>query len=145
MAHSDLPAYIPSYIARGCIRWPFYPGDPGTQLVFTEDRQGGEGCMSKGNGSPHKLTDSEMRDVCKCNIPTVLESALQQRIRPTGNAEEQEKMAEPYINHAQRRLCQSKQKRVNKPHGTLLAGNLGPLIASHESRRQGHSLMQEAE
>lgn len=59
--------------------------------------------------------------------------------------EEQEKMAEPYINHAQRRLCQSKQKRINKPHGTLLAGNLGPLIASHESRRQGHSLMQEAE
>lgn len=44
--------------------------------------------MSKGNGSPHKPTSSEMRDVSKGNIPAVLEFALQQRIKQIGNAEE---------------------------------------------------------
>ena len=48
-------------------------------------------------------------------------------------------MTEPYINHGQRRLSQSVQNRMDTPLETLLAGNLGPLTASHESRRQGPS------
>jgi hypothetical protein len=45
--------------------------------------------MSRGKGSPHKLTNSEMSDVGKGHIPAVLEFALQQRTRQIGNTEEE--------------------------------------------------------